>query len=246
MKKLVEVKNVTFGYGPEPILEDVNLSIYAGDYILILGPNGGGKTTLLKLIMGILVPRRGAIEYDESIRNRLGYVPQFSDFNRNFPITVLDMVMTGRITAKNYLPWRFRKEDREEAQDIIRRLDLWDVRSRNINDLSGGQLQRLLIARALVGRPAVLFLDEPTTSIDLASKINLLDFIQELHRTTAIVIVTHDPTPFAQAYNHVACVNRSLYYHDRGKLDAHSLEQVYGCPVELLGHGIPHIFLHDH
>jgi zinc transport system ATP-binding protein len=245
MKTLLEVKNVTFGYAREPILENVNLSIYEEDYVLILGPNGGGKTTLLKLIMGILDPWSGAIECDEEIRNRLGYVPQTSDFNRNFPITVLDMVMTGCITAKNYLR-RFRREDPTKAEDIIRRLDLWDVRSRNINDLSGGQLQRLLIARALVSEPAVLFLDEPTTSIDLASQVNLLDFIQELNRTTAIVIVTHDPTPFAQAYNHVACVNRSLYYHDRGKLDAHSLEQVYGCPVELLGHGIPHIFLHDH
>ncbi len=245
MNKLIEINKLSFGYAEKPILENVNLDIFERDYLLILGPNGGGKTTLVKLIMGILTPWSGSIRFDNRIDGKLGYVPQFSEFNRNFPITVLDMVSTGLIDSTNYLK-RSKKETRHKCETIISRLDLSDVIHENINDLSGGQVQRLLIARALVSEPAVLFLDEPTTSIDLVSQINLLDFIRELNQTTAIVIVTHDPTPFAQVYHHIACVNRALYYHDRGKLDAHSLEQVYGCPVELLGHGIPHVFLHDH
>ncbi len=246
MEKLIQIKDLTFGYSVTPILEKVNLDVFSGDYLLILGPNGGGKTTLLKLVMGILQPWGGSIVYGSGIKKKLGYVPQFSDFNRNFPITVLETVLTGLVCSGNYLLRSFARENILKAEETIRRLDLADVSRRNINDLSGGQLQRLLIARALVSDPAVLFLDEPTTSIDLASRVNLIDFICELNRTTAVVIVTHDPTPFAQVYQHVACVNRDLYYHDRGKLDAHSLEKVYGCPVELLGHGIPHVFLHNH
>ena len=246
MKKLIEIKNLTFGYIDKPILEDVNLDIFERDHLLILGPNGGGKTTLLKLVMGILQPWSGSIVYENGIKGKIGYVPQFSAFNKNFPITVLETVLTSFVNAGDYLLKRSKKEQVRKAEELISRLDLTEVRHENINDLSGGQLQRLLIARALVSDPAVLFLDEPTTSIDLASRLNLFDFIRELNQTTAVVIVTHDPTPFAQLYRHVACVNRNLYYHDRGQLDEHALEQVYGCPVELLGHGIPHTFLHDH
>jgi len=246
MKKLIEINNLTFGYFDTPILEDVNLDIFDRDNLLILGPNGGGKTTLLKLVMGILRPWNGSIIYENGIKGKLEYVPQFSEFNRNFPITVLETVLTSFVNGENYLLKPLKKEQVRKAEELINKLDLAEVRHKNINDLSGGQVQRLLIARALVSDPAVLFLDEPTTSIDLASRVNLLDFIRELNETTAVVIVTHDPTPFAQLYRHVACVNRNLYYHDRGKLDAHALEKVYGCPVELLGHGIPHVFLHDH
>ncbi len=245
MKKLIELKDVTFGYYSQPVLEKIDLSIFERDCLLILGPNGGGKTTLLKLIMGIDQPWRGSVLYGEGVSGRIGYVPQSSEFNRNFPITVLEMVSTGCISGSNFLK-PSKKENRAKAEEAIRRMDLFSVQHNNINDLSGGQLQRMLIARALVSDPALLLLDEPTTSIDMASRINLLDFIRDLNEITSIVVVTHDPTPFAQVYRHIACVNRNLFYHDRGKLSVQSLEQVYGCPVELLGHGIPHVFLHDH
>lgn len=245
MKKLVEIRDLTFGYAERPILEHIHMDIYERDYVLVLGPNGGGKTTLLKLMMGILQPWKGSIRIAADADGCLGYVPQFSDFNKDFPITVFDTLMTGSVNAENYLR-RYDRKCREKAEMVLARLDLEEVGQASVHDLSGGQLQRLLIARALVSEPAVLFLDEPMTSIDLASRVNLFDFLKDLNETTAIIVVTHDPTPFAQIYNHVACVNRNLFYHDRGKLDAHSLEQVYGCPVELLGHGIPHTFLHDH
>src|SRR3974390_3103498 len=168
MRKIIEIRNLTFGYADRPILENVNIDIHDRDYLLIMGPNGGGKTTLLKLIMGILQPWHGSIQCESSIRNRLGYVPQFSAFNRNFPVTVLEMVLTGFINSGNFLR-RPNRTCMEKANAIIDKLDLTDVRNRNINDLSGGQLQRLLIARALVADPVALFLDEPTTSIDLVS-----------------------------------------------------------------------------
>ncbi len=245
MRKIIEVQNLTFGYASQPVLLDVNLDIYERDNLLIIGPNGGGKSTLLKLIMGILHPWSGNIQCHNGNRNRLGYVPQYAEFNRNFPITVLDMVMTGFIYSGNFFKPR-QREHLLKAEAVIERLALAGVRHHNINDLSGGQRQRLLIARALVSEPVVLFLDEPTTSIDAVSQLNLLEFIGELNQTTAIVVITHDPTPFVKSYRHVACVNRTLFYHDRGNLDVNSLEQVYGCPVELLGHGIPHVVLHDH
>ena len=168
MRKLVEVRNLTFGYGSQPVLIDVNLDIYEQDHLLMIGPNGGGKSTLLKLIMGILRPWKGAIHCQNGDRNRLGYVPQHADFNPNFPITVRDMVLTGFIHSGNFFKPRLREQIRK-AEDILHRLDLDSVCGHNVNDLSGGQRQRLLIARALVSDPIALFLDEPTTSIDAVS-----------------------------------------------------------------------------
>ncbi len=245
MKKLIEVRNLYFGFGDAPLLEDINLDIYEGDYILMMGPNGGGKTTLLKLIMGIFKPWTGEIRLHPDVKEKLGYVPQFSDFNRSFPINVIDMVLTGCISRGNYLK-KYSASDRGKAAAILARLNLDDKRNDNINSLSGGEVQRLLIARALVADPAVLLLDEPTTSIDQPSQLTLIDLLNDLHKEMTIVIVTHDPTPFARIYKHVACVNRSLHYHNRGELEAGHLEEVYGCPVELLGHGIPHVLLHKH
>ncbi|HPL62908.1 MAG TPA: ABC transporter ATP-binding protein [Syntrophales bacterium] len=244
-KKLIEVQNVTFGYNSKAVLENVSLDICEGDYILLLGPNGGGKTTLVKLIMGIYTPWKGGIRLDHSVINRLGYVPQSAGTNRNFPITVFDMVLTGLIGPESFLK-RYSREQIKRAESVIERLELEEVRHTNIHDLSGGQMQRMLIARALVLDPVVIVLDEPTTSIDLTSQTNFLDLLRDLNRTKTIVVVTHDPTPYAHVYNHVACVNRNLYFHDRGELQAAHLEKIYGCPVELLGHGIPHVFLHHH
>ena len=245
MKKLVEIKDLYFGFGNAPLLENVSLEIHEGDYILMMGPNGGGKTTLLKLIMGIHKPWRGLVQLHPDVKERLGYVPQFSGFNRNFPITVSEMVLTGCINSRNVLK-RYTAPDREKARAIMEKLNLYEKKDANINSLSGGEVQRLLISRALVSEPVVLLLDEPTTSIDMPSKASLLDLLDDLHQEMTILVVTHDPTPFAGIYNHIACVNRSLHYHNRGELEAGHLEQVYGCPVELLGHGIPHVLLDLH
>ncbi|MHB8769540.1 MAG: metal ABC transporter ATP-binding protein [Syntrophales bacterium] len=245
MEPLIAIEHVTYGYEQRPVVEDVSLRIAPEDFILLIGPNGGGKTTLLKLILGIISPWSGTIRFRGDAKGRLGYVPQFANFNRTFPISVLDMVLTGCLNGENYLRPP-RKADREKAAAILATLGLFDRKGANISDLSGGQLQRVLIARALVSDPLILFLDEPTTSMDASSQSGLLELIDGLRAHMAIVVVTHDPTPYAHHYLHIACLNRELHYHERGELDSPTLEKVYGCPVEILGHGIPHTLLPQH
>jgi zinc transport system ATP-binding protein len=242
---LIEIEHITYGYEETPVLEDVSLSIAPQDFIIVIGPNGGGKTTLLKLILGIMPPWSGTIRFREGVRERLGYVPQSANFNRNFPICVFDMVLTGCMRGDNYLR-RHTGQETEKTKAILEKLSLYEKRRANITDLSGGQLQRVLIARALVSDPLALFLDEPTTAMDVPSQTGLLDLLAELRRKMGIVVVTHDPTPYAQSYRHIACLNRNLYSHERGELDSGTLERVYGCPVEILGHGIPHTLLASH
>ncbi len=245
MNNLIEMRNIAFGYGRTPVLENVSLAVGEKDYILIIGPNGGGKTTLLKLILGILKPWSGTVVFQGDVAERIGYVPQFAGFNRSFPITVFEMVLSGCINGRNYLK-PYTRADRERTAAMLHKVNLYDKRQQNIIDLSGGQMQRTLIARALVSEPAVLLLDEPTASIDATSQSALLPLLDDLNGEMAIVVVTHDPTAFSLSYRHLACLNKELYLHERGELDGAALEQVYGCPVELLGHGVPHTMVHKH
>lgn len=245
METLIHVDHLSCGYGKKAVLEDVSFAIEERDFVLIIGPNGGGKSTLLKTILGIVAPWSGKITFADDIGNRLGYVPQSAHFNRSFPISVLDMVRTGCIRGNNYRKQTSR-ESIDRSREILRKLSLEDKLNDNITDLSGGQLQRVLIARALVSDPAVLFLDEPTTALDIASQTDLIDILNGLREKMSIVVVTHDPTPYAHIYQHLACLNTRLYFHGRGELNSATLEKVYGCPVELLGHGIPHTLLPLH
>jgi zinc transport system ATP-binding protein len=242
---MIEVDHVTYGYGQRAVLENVSMAVQKNDVILIIGPNGGGKSTLIKLILGIIEPWSGAVRFHGDAKTRLGYVPQSAAFNRNFPISVLDMVRTGCIGGNNYLKGTSR-ESTAKSRAILEKLSLEDKLGVNVTDLSGGQLQRVLIARALVADPVALFLDEPTTALDIASQTDLIDILGELRQKMSIVVVTHDPTPYAHIYKHLACLNNSLYFHERGELNSSSMEKVYGCPVELLGHGIPHTLLPPH
>ena len=245
MENLIEIEHLFYGYQERPVLEDISLAIAPRDFTLLIGPNGGGKTTLLKLILGILTPWSGTIRFHGETGGRLGYVPQSARFNRTFPISVFDMVLTGCIRGDNYLS-RHTREEEEKTGAILEKLALYGKRKDNITDLSGGQLQRVLIARALVSDPVSLFLDEPTTAMDITSQTDLLDLLAELQERMSIMVVTHDPTPYAQSYRHIACLNTRLYFHERGELDSATLEKVYGCPVEILGHGIPHTVLAAH
>lgn len=243
---LIEAKSITFGYGAEAVLEDVDLAIDPDDFLAILGPNGGGKTTLVRVLLGLVEPWSGSVRRrTSSRRGALGYVPQFAEFDRSFPVRVRDLVKMGRLGLRG--PFRrYRPEDERKVAETLRDFGLEGVAEDTIEGLSGGQLQRALIARALVAEPEILFLDEPLASIDAESREVLLDTLRRLHERIPIVVVTHDLTPFAGIVQQIACINRRLYYHPHGELTEEMLEEVYGCPVELIAHGVPHRVLHPH
>lgn len=243
---LIEAEGITFGYGREAILQDIALTVHRDDFLAILGPNGGGKTTLVKVLLGLLTPWTGSVRrHTSGRRGAHGYVPQFAEFDRRFPVRVRDLVLLGRLGLRG--PFRrYSRADREAVEEVIGDLGLSAVADRSIEALSGGQLQRALIARALVSEPEVLFLDEPLASIDAESREVLLATLRDLAERIPVVVVTHDLTPFGGAVRQIACVNRKLYYHPSGELDEEMLEEVYGCPVELIAHGVPHRVLPHH
>jgi zinc transport system ATP-binding protein len=243
---LIEARGITFGYGREAVLEGVDLTIRRDDFLAILGPNGGGKTTLVKILLGLLRPWAGTVRRHTSERGgALGYVPQFAEFDRRFPMRVAELALLGRLGLRGPLR-RFTGEDRRAVARVLDEFGLAAVAGTPIDRLSGGQLQRALIARALVSEPEVLFLDEPLASIDAESREVLLETLRRLGERIPIVVVTHDLTPFAGTVRQIACINRRLFYHPSGELDARMLEEVYGCPVELVAHGVPHRVLAHH
>lgn len=244
---LLEARHVTFGYGREPVVEDIDLAIHPRDFLAVIGPNGGGKTTLVKILLGLLTPWSGEVVYHflAGRRGRLGYVPQFSTFDKSFPLRVSDVVLMGKLGSRGLLR-RYTQSDRAELAAVLDRLDLTRLARAHVSEISGGQLQRVLIARAVLSDPDILFLDEPTASIDAESRQVLTALLQDLNRSIPIVVITHDVTSIAPMVQHIACINRRLWYHAGGELDQAMLEEVYGCPVEMVTHGVAHRVLHDH
>ena len=243
---VLEVRGLTFGYEREAVLRDVNLRVGGDDFLAIIGPNGGGKTTLLRLMLGLETPWRGSVHWSRTlVPGAIGYVPQFSTFDKNFPLQVRDAVLMGRLGRGGLLA-RYGQADYRAVDQMLERLQLDGIAAMPIAELSGGQLQRALIARALVGDPAILFLDEPTASVDAETRQVLEGVLAELNRRIPVVVITHDITGFASQVKQIACVNRQLFYHGSGKLSHSDLAEAYGCPVELIAHGVPHRILHDH
>lgn len=238
---VLDVRGLTYGYERVPVLRDINLHVHAGDFLAIIGPNGGGKTTLLKLMLGLLKPWQGAVRYHTNVTpGKVGYVPQFSTFDFHFPLRVCDVVAMGLSGGRSFWRW-YSRDERNAVMAALERLKLGDLANDSVSELSGGQLQRVLIARAIVGRPAIMFLDEPTASVDAESRDTVRDLLTELNATIPIVLVTHDITSYAHQVKQIACVNRELFYHGSGSGLSHAaLEKAYGCPVELIAHDIPH------
>jgi zinc transport system ATP-binding protein len=258
---VIEISRLNFAYHHrpgqrgQPVLGEVDLSILKGDCVALLGPNGGGKTTLIKLCLGLLRPDSGSIkilgqEVGQGLKQvigRIGYVPQDLSLNPGFPITVLDLVLTGRL-APGRGRFRFNKEDRAAARQALEEVGLWERRGWRMDRLSGGQRQRVMLARALVTQPELLFLDEPTASVDKEWQTRLYDLFKELNKKATLVVVSHDLSVISSYVKSVACVNQSLHYHPRPEITADMLSQTYRCPVELVAHGLPHRVLgeHDH
>ena len=246
----LEVRNLSVYYGEDCVLENINLQVEEREFLGIIGPNGGGKTTLLKAILGLVTPQAGEVfifgQTGAVARRDIGYVPQFSRFDRRFPISVGEVVLMGRLAGRS--PWwvRYSTEDRDVVDSVLQRLEIADLKRRQIGQLSGGQLQRVLIARALAMEPRILFLDEPTASVDSASKTKIYELLKDLNQDMTILIVTHDLSAVSSNIDKIACLNQQLYYHGRTELEAGLVEKVYGCPVDLIAHGVPHRVLRKH
>jgi zinc transport system ATP-binding protein len=240
---IIEVRGVWFAFNGQPVLEDVSLAVPRGDFMIVIGPNGGGKTTLLKLMLGLIEPARGTVRVfgqpPRKAAHRIGYVPQNVHINQTFPVSVMDVVLMGRLRVGK--GWsRHTRQDHQAAQAVLEQMKVWEFRQRRIGELSGGQLQRVFIARALVSGPEVLFLDEAMASIDAQSRAEFYDALTELNRTVTIVAVSHDMMILASHVKSVACVNRDLHYHDSGEITQEMLDAAYRCPVDLVAHGVPH------
>jgi zinc transport system ATP-binding protein len=220
----IEVKDLWFTYDKLPVLKEVNFTLKQDDFMAILGPNGGGKTTLLKLMLGILEPSRGEIRVfgkrPRDARERLGYVPQSTDI--------------------------YSHEDKEKVAGLLKKVGMWDYRFWPIGSLSGGQRQRIFIARALAVEPEILFLDEPTASVDREFEIGLYELLKELNKKVTIVVITHDVGVVSRYVKSVACVNHTLIFHNGGKITNEMIDMAYACPVDLIAHGIPHRVLPEH
>ena len=245
----IELEDVWFGYERTTILQNVSLALAQGEFLGIIGPNGGGKTTLLKLMLGILKPNRGRIrilgQAPHDASHRVGYVPQSTDFNRSFPISVLDVALMGRLTMSR-MGKRYSRRDREKVSDILQKVGMWDYRYSPIGKLSGGQRQRVFIARALATDPEILFLDEPTTSVDPEFETDLYDFLRELNKEVTIVVITHDIGIVSSHMKSIACVNKQFIFHPDGHISQDMLDMAYQCPVDLIAHGLPHRVLPTH
>ncbi|MFW6080540.1 MAG: metal ABC transporter ATP-binding protein [Desulfosalsimonas sp.] len=245
---LISIKNLSFSYDHVPVLENVTFSVEEKEFLAVIGPNGGGKSTLVKLILGLLRPDAGTIlvfgKPPGRVSHRFGYVPQDVAINRSFPISVMDVVLLGRLRhrGKN----RITGKDRDAAADSLEIMGMRGYEDRRIDELSGGQRERVFIARALTTDPDILILDEPTAGVDAEGKTELYSLLRDLNRTKTIIVVSHDLMVMSAYVTSVACVNREVYYHDQGEVTGEMIDMGYQCPVELIAHGHPHRVLKVH
>lgn len=241
MKKvLIRVENLNASYDKTPVLQDINLTLHEKDYLGIIGPNGGGKTTLIKCILGLKKYDSGSISFfkdGHKVDNIIfGYLPQYTLIDKKFPISVSEVILSG-LSSKKKIITRYSKEDRLKATKIIQRMGLVGLEDRAIGELSGGQLQRVILGRSLIAEPDVLILDEPSTYIDKKFEAELYQLLQEIQKECAIILISHDISTTLKQANCVAAVNITSSYRNNTSIDAEWLEKMFECPIELLGFG---------
>ncbi|MDD3393129.1 MAG: ABC transporter ATP-binding protein [Anaerotignum sp.] len=240
----VNIENLTVKYGETPAIVGVSLHVKDGDYLGIIGPNGGGKTTLLKAILGLVKPLSGEITvYGKKMGKTgkiIGYVPQITALDKSFPITVREVVMTGMLKPSFTFFHKYTQNDRRKAEEHLDRVGIYKLKDRMISDLSGGEFQRMLIARALAVEPKLLLLDEPTASVDANSSEQIFSLLNELNQSMTIIMVTHDLLAVSSNAKTLACFNGKLVYHGGTTLNEELLKALYGGPIDLIAHGFPY------
>ena len=247
-KTILSIRSLSVNYDGMKALERVDLDIYDDDFIGVIGPNGGGKSTLVKAIMGI-VSHSGEVVYsDNLIRHKkphIGYLPQISSFDKAFPISVSEVVMSG-LQAERGLFGSFGRSERKRVEEVLDRAHLLDLRKRAIGELSGGQLQRVMLCRAIISNPKLLVLDEPANFVDNRFENELYMLLRDLNKDMSIVMVSHDLGTISSVVRNIVCVNRHVHRHDSNIITEEQLRN-YDCPIQLISHGnIPHTILGEH
>ncbi len=250
MQPIIELKDIAAAYDHKTVLQHVNLNIFDYDFLGVIGPNGGGKTTLIKVILGLKKPTEGTIHYYKEGKRvsklNIGYLPQYNEIDHDFPISVEDVVLSG-LSSQKKLFCRFSAIHHQMVNETLQHMQLVDMRKRAIGSLSGGQLQRVLLARAVVSRPEVLVLDEPNTYVDRKFQAQMYQMLNDINRDCAIIIVSHDVGTILQNVKNIACVNGHLHYHSGTELPMEELESHFGCPIEQIGHrNMSHRVLKEH
>lgn len=222
----IEVNDVSVNYDLVCALQGIDLKVKSKEFIAIIGPNGGGKTTLLKVLLGLLNPTSGSVLIKGN--NPIGYVSQFTFFDRKFPINVFDVVLTGRLSKNNKLFHKHTIEDKKCAENIMDKLGILEFKKRQIGQLSGGQLQKVLIGRALITNPKILILDEPTASLDVGAKKEIYEILRELNRDKTILIVTHEMEEIYPYIHKIAYLNKTLRFY--GKKELYNCKEITDDP----------------
>jgi zinc transport system ATP-binding protein len=247
MNYLIEIESLSAGYENNIVLNDISFRVGMNDFIGVIGPNGGGKTTLLKVILGQIKPVSGKISYNQEFLgpNTIGYLPQISTGDLNYPVTVSDVVLSGMMIRKKILS-RMSAEDKKRAGEVIEEIGLSGFERSPLNELSGGQLQRVFLGRAIIANPRLLLLDEPGNFVDSTFEKDFYEKLKDLNTRMAILMVSHDIGMISAHVKSYACVNRNLHYHPSSEITNEELIG-YGCPIQLITHGeVPHTVLKQH
>jgi zinc transport system ATP-binding protein len=247
MAILVEMNSLSASYGANLVLQDVTFRVMEKDFIGVIGPNGGGKTTLLRVILGLLRPVKGTLVFNSDLidRKSIGYLPQLSTSDVTYPVTVADILLSGLMIKKGVIT-RMSSSDRKKATVVLEELGLTELKGATLNELSGGQMQRVFLGRAIIGDPKLLLLDEPANFVDTTFKNDFYEKLKELNKRMAILMVSHDVGTISSHIKSFACVNRTLRYHPSHEITNEDL-LAYGCPIQLVTHGdVPHTVLKSH